>query len=416
MIDARDFLDSVAGYANSSVGGPRTAADRPVLLGTVDQYYTAGLARVLLDGETILSQKGYTWASTYTPVAGERVFLLPVGQSYIIGGSIQSKVPYSRYHPIPLQNGWVDYDSWNYHAGSFTKTSDGVVKLAGLIKNGAVAQGTIIGKLPVGFRPDVSTLFPVMSNGVYGSVRIDTNGDIVCEGYTHAAWVSLDNIIFPTANLSWTVATLSSPFTITGNNKFGRPSYAIDAQNRVWLRGAFTAPSTPAADATILNLPAGLRPAQQIHIPTSSSTGGVAARNSGLIGVADNGNVLWKQDTPNLSYMSLGGVMFAVPATGSWTNATYTNGWGSYLPSAFPAAGYRQDADGTVHLRGLISGPRGSSAFALPPGMRPAKITLRVTQSANTTARIDINPDGGVVPSGGSDWFSIDGVSFTAEQ
>jgi hypothetical protein len=55
----------------------------------------------------------------------------------------------------------------------------------------------------------------------------------------------------------------------------------------------------------------------------------------------------------------------------SWNSASLTNGWTNYGGSWAPA-GYYKDAQGIVHLRGLIkSGTVGSAEFTLPSGYRP---------------------------------------------
>jgi hypothetical protein len=70
-----------------------------------------------------------------------------------------------------------------------------------------------------------------------------------------------------------------------------------------------------------------------------------------------------------------------------------------------------------VHLSGLVrAGTVGSTIFTLPAGYRPGKTIIRATQSANAQARLDIWASGAVqATQGSSTWFSLDGVSFTAE-
>jgi hypothetical protein len=134
--------------------------------------------------------------------------------------------------------------------------------------------------------------------------------------------------------------------------------------------------------------------------------------------VQPNGDVVWKQKTDSMNLISFGGIMFPGPGLGGWINGTYLNGWTSYSSGSFPAAQYRQDADGTVHIRGLVgSGAIGTAIFNLPAGMRPIKTLLRVNQSSNTTGRIDIYASGNVYASTGvaGGWFSLDGISFTPE-
>ena len=93
MIDSRDFLEYVSGYANSGTSGPKSSAERPPKLGSIDAAYTTGLPKILFDGETTVSAKGYAWLDPYVPVPGDRVSLIPVGQSYLILGKINTSVP-----------------------------------------------------------------------------------------------------------------------------------------------------------------------------------------------------------------------------------------------------------------------------------------------------------------------------------
>jgi hypothetical protein len=109
--------------------------------------------------------------------------------------------------------------------------------------------------------------------------------------------------------------------------------------------------------------------------------------------------------------------MYSEASVGGWTNATFANGWVDNSTVTQGPARYRKDADGMVHLSGLVrAGTVGSTIFTLPAGYRPGKTIIRATQSANAQARLDIWASGAVqATQGSSTWFSLDGVSFTAE-
>lgn len=88
------FLDAVAGYVR---GGTDGSADKPIKLAVVDPAYDpfSGLypggvnpARVTFEGESTLSAKSYPVASGYMPQPGNRVFLVPIGTTYLIVGSV----------------------------------------------------------------------------------------------------------------------------------------------------------------------------------------------------------------------------------------------------------------------------------------------------------------------------------------
>ena len=84
--DARNFLDSVAGYLDSSVTVPQSQ-DRPARLATVASGYSgSGPVPVVFDGETAAGARLYV--STVLVVAGQRVILIPVGSSFVIVGVI----------------------------------------------------------------------------------------------------------------------------------------------------------------------------------------------------------------------------------------------------------------------------------------------------------------------------------------
>lgn len=89
MMEAIDFLSAIAGTAKGSNG----SADRVVRLATIDPAYVAStypgtLPRVTFDGESSMTVRQYAVAGPYRPVATDRVAMLPVGNTYVIVGSI----------------------------------------------------------------------------------------------------------------------------------------------------------------------------------------------------------------------------------------------------------------------------------------------------------------------------------------
>ena len=96
---------------------------------------------------------------------------------------------------LPLQNSWVhhpDYDKVQY-----SKTFDGVVYIRGTAYKGRTTQETVIGVLPVGFRPK-QTMFVSALNNSYGMavLGIYSSGNIVVKGNVDATWLNFDNISF----------------------------------------------------------------------------------------------------------------------------------------------------------------------------------------------------------------------------
>lgn len=89
-----DFLSAVAGFARSA--GGVTSSDKPIRLAVIDPAYdplvnvpnAAPAARVTFEGESTLSGKAYPVRDGFLPTAGQRVYLLPIGNTYLIAGSV----------------------------------------------------------------------------------------------------------------------------------------------------------------------------------------------------------------------------------------------------------------------------------------------------------------------------------------
>ncbi len=101
----------------------------------------------------------------------------------------------------------------------------------------------------------------------------------------------------------------------------------------------------------------------------------------------------------------------------TWKKPTLTNSW-AYGGSDTSEPAYTKDPDGIVHLRGSVAGGMSDTvAFTLPPGYRPAAISLfPVYADENTTDSLYIGADGKVYPLGDDVQYftSLDGVSFPA--
>lgn len=108
---------------------------------------------------------------------------------------IQKYTQDSTWQVLPLQNGWVhhpDYDKVQY-----SKTFDGVVYIRGTAYKGRTTKETVIGALPVGFRPK-QTMFVSALNNSYGTAVLGlySSGNIVVKGNVDATWLNFDNISF----------------------------------------------------------------------------------------------------------------------------------------------------------------------------------------------------------------------------
>lgn len=102
---------------------------------------------------------------------------------------------YTNWTAPTLQNSWVNFGGIHAPVG-YTKTSDGVVTLKGLIKNGTTGTGVILFNLPTGYRPVLQHIFHVSMAQVAARVDVLPNGNVVLQSTGSNAWISLSNISF----------------------------------------------------------------------------------------------------------------------------------------------------------------------------------------------------------------------------
>lgn len=98
-----------------------------------------------------------------------------------------------------------------------------------------------------------------------------------------------------------------------------------------------------------------------------------------------------------------------------WSPLTFTAGWADLSNTYSPAGSFR-DALGLIHLRGVVVRTSGVSVTigTLPVAHRPATIKIFSVVSNNVFARVDVQPDGPVVLTGGSPgtFVSLDGIAY----
>jgi hypothetical protein len=107
---------------------------------------------------------------------------------------------------------------------------------------------------------------------------------------------------------------------------------------------------------------------------------------------------------PAIEKAHLVGASGEVAFGGTWVN----------FGSTFEPALYWKDYLGYVHLGGLVkSGTIGTTIFTLPAGYRPQYALTFAVYSNNAFGYCQVNPDGTVVASGGSNVsFSLSGIMF----
>lgn len=116
---------------------------------------------------------------------------LSINMSYIPTGASVT------WANLALQNSWVNYGGI-YSTAQYTKTSDGVVHLKGLIRNGTTPYGTLLATLPAGFRPSGRLILSSANNANFGRIDITAAGQIYyMNNITPSnAWLSLDGMSF----------------------------------------------------------------------------------------------------------------------------------------------------------------------------------------------------------------------------
>lgn len=99
MMKPLDFLQSIAGFTRNAPSDGSSSAQRPIRLALIDPAYNAfsspypnGIpaARVTFEGETTLSGKYYPIAAGLIPYPNQRVYLVPVGTTYLIAGAVSA--------------------------------------------------------------------------------------------------------------------------------------------------------------------------------------------------------------------------------------------------------------------------------------------------------------------------------------
>lgn len=200
--------DATGGWSNYGSGYEtvRATAD------TTGRIFTQGLAR---SGTSTAGTNMFSYPTAYRPpramhfVAGHDYFggfwinnagmfvkRGPQTVGFLGVNAVYMPTSYSaaNWTNLTLGNGWTNY-STTYPDAQFTKTSDNIVTLQGLIRNGSTAVDTLIGTLPAGYRPNVRMIFTSNTNDGYGRLDVLPDGRIFVR-YADAAWASLNNISF----------------------------------------------------------------------------------------------------------------------------------------------------------------------------------------------------------------------------
>lgn len=122
-------------------------------------------------------------------------FRAPSTLNWLAVQSIFYPASFTGWSDLSMGTDWIPF-STDYPNPQYTKSSDGVVTVRGLVKDGSAASGTVIGTLPPDYRPGSTRAFNVTGAGNYARINVYSNGNIVVRHLTSSSWVSLNDITF----------------------------------------------------------------------------------------------------------------------------------------------------------------------------------------------------------------------------
>lgn len=234
-----DFLDAVAGFQRSQ---SRSSADRAIRLAVVDPAYNPWAAypdppapaRVTFEGETTLSTKAYAYANGYIPYAGTRVVLVPIGNTYLITGSLDPQTPQGFWQSDDGLDSGVEFGG-----GSYYNTDDGMVIAGDLAVSGDLSVtgvGAYLSKIQGGSGPSVANSTSPLQRAASLTLPLSVG---TWECHLYGAYTSVGGDIKVAWEFSGTCTGTRhsygmSPFTINTNTQFATPSRdAAAARNSV---------------------------------------------------------------------------------------------------------------------------------------------------------------------------------------
>lgn len=104
-MNALTFLQSVTGYTQSN---RQSSADMPIRIATIDPAYNpfasypavAALPQVTFDGESSLTTKRYAVVAGFIPAPSQRVWMVPIGNTYLVCGGVQNDEIQGQYSNV----------------------------------------------------------------------------------------------------------------------------------------------------------------------------------------------------------------------------------------------------------------------------------------------------------------------------
>lgn len=103
---------------------------------------------------------------------------------------------YGGWSNLTLQNGWTTYSATTFSTPQYTKTSDNIVNLKGVLTPGTTALETPITTLPAGFRPAKRMIFSVVNLDSFARFDVTPSGEVRILSTGNTNRYSLDSIMF----------------------------------------------------------------------------------------------------------------------------------------------------------------------------------------------------------------------------
>ena len=169
-------------------------------LGTIDSAFDGvGAPKVVFDGETTASLKGYTFLDSYSPKANDRVIMADVAGTCVILGDITSTGNNENKVDITPPSGWANYGG-GYETLGYTK-KNGFLTIHGMLNPPVTSGTTTLFTLPVGYRPAAHIIVPAFGyDGTFKTVQCNINssgGVTISTLGTDFSWISIGANTFP---------------------------------------------------------------------------------------------------------------------------------------------------------------------------------------------------------------------------
>ena len=327
-----------------------------------------------------------------------------------------------------LQNGWQPYSTGYYTTPSYTYTSSKIVMLRGIMKNGNTAPGTVICRLPTGFRTDKRQLFQTAmfggaTSGV-GRIDVQANGDVTVYG-ANTTWTSLDQVRFIPTNSGYSWSANLTPYNgwlHIGASDVSNVVVTTDNIGRKHIRGIGKSGNTSNGFAAFA-LPGGFGVSKNDMVGASASLNSSSYTQS-AVQIASDGYIKARGvPTTSPTAWSIQFMWWPSSVTG-WSTITPLAGWDNYHTS-WSSLECIKGTDNVVSIRVLVSG--GTTATGTILGNIPAAcgkpsgyVICQQPDSypgATGYSRVDIAPDSKIYIREGVEngFLSLAGCDYLAE-